>query len=68
MKYFQCSRCKKTKELPDTHFDGQATCTINGVETIVNIVKPEFASDLTCIPHGRRMREITEEQYNTLSP
>ncbi len=59
-KYFQCSRCKKLKELPDDHFDGGVI--VNNIMT--SMIKSEYITETTCLEHGRRMREFSKDQYD----
>lgn len=62
MKYFQCSKGKELLELEDSKFDtNNITQTNNNVIQKVTI-KPANLNEIIC--HGRRMRELTKDQYD----
>lgn len=67
MKYFQCGKCKALKQIADINFDSSITYTYKGEQRTASIIKPELSSELTCLKHGRRMRELTEEEYAIFS-
>ncbi len=53
MKYFQCSKCKTLLSLDETAAEYQTDSELDNIK---------LTPDIMC--HDRRMRELTEDQYD----
>ncbi len=62
MKYFQCSKDKKLLELDDSKFDTNNITQTDGNSIEVVTIKPANLNEIICC--GRRMRKLTQDQYD----
>lgn len=62
MRYFQCSKDKKLKSLPDTYFETITITQTGGTEIEKVNIKSEYLTEILCC--GRRMRELSKDKYD----
>ncbi len=62
MRYFQCSKDKKFKEVTDDKFETTNITQDDGNQISKVVIKSEHIAEILCC--GRRMRELTEDQYD----